>query len=224
MERTPRHSYQAPLSVLPDALVSVLVFSGAPFDELDKPLPQARLEGSYHPRCRTADHHARRDRDGQERGFCRFVVHVARFAAALCRQDVTQGFGRKRRLLEWENPREREVLREHEGLGQLRAGMFDLFFEALLEAPQEILDAIGDQARGQTASHAAERNVCYAQQSQHFEGPIRAFEQVRAASERTRRDRDYVGCEVRGGVRDRSLVYLRDVAGRLETMPVFHTR
>jgi len=51
-----------------------------------------------------------------------------------------------------------------------------------------------------------------------------AFGQVRSASERTRRDRDDVGCEVRRGFRDRSLVYLRDVAGRLKSVPVFHTR
>src|SRR5215208_2802204 len=204
--------------------VSVLVFAGPTFHELHEPLSEAGLERSYHPQCRTTDHHARRDRDGQERGVCHFVIHVARFAAALCRQDVTQGFGRKRRLLEWENPREREVLGEHEGLGQLRAGMFGLFFKALLEPSQELLDVIRDQARGQAARHAAERHVSDAQQPQHFEGPIRAFEQVRAASERTRWDRDDVGCQVRCGVRDRSLVYLRDVAGRLETMPVFHTR
>ena len=96
MDRTPRHSYQAPLSVLPDALVSVLVFAGAAFHELHDPLPETRLEGSYHSRSRTTDHHARRDRDGQERGFCRFVVHVARFAAALCRQELTGHVVRRR--------------------------------------------------------------------------------------------------------------------------------
>ena len=90
--------------------------------------------------------------------------------------------------------------------------------------PQELLDVVGDQARGQAAGYAAERHVRDAQQPQHFEGPIRALEQVRAASERTRRDRDEVGGEVRRDVRDRRLVYLRDVAGRLETVPVFHTR
>src|SRR5215211_1678704 len=176
--------------------VSVLVFAGPTFHELHEPLPEAGLEGSYHPQCRTTDHHTRRDRDGQERGSCHFVVHVARFAAALCRQDVAQGFGRERRLLERDNPREREVLGEHEGLGQLGAGVSGLFFKALVELPQELLNVIGDQASGQTSSHAAERHVCDAQQPQHFEGPIRAFEQVRAASQRTRRDRDDVGCEV----------------------------
>src|SRR5829696_3858783 len=119
--------------------VSVLVFAGAAFHELHEPLSEARLEGSYHPRGRTADHHSRRDRDGKERGFRHLVVHVACFATALCRQDVAQRFGRERRLLERDDPREREVLGEHEGLGQLRAGVPGLFFEALLEPSQELL-------------------------------------------------------------------------------------
>src|SRR5215213_7098638 len=84
------------------------------------------------------------------------------------------------------------------------------------------LDVIGDQARGQAASYAAERHVRDGQQPQRFEGPLRALKMVRAASERTRRDRDEVGGEVRGDVRDRRLVYLCDAAGRHETVPVFH--
>src|SRR5918995_3745892 len=71
------------LSVLPDALLSVLVFAGAAFDELDEPLPETRLEGMRHPWGRSANDHALRDGDGQQRGFRRFVVHVASFAVDL---------------------------------------------------------------------------------------------------------------------------------------------
>src|SRR5215204_6714644 len=106
----------------------------------------------------------------------------------------------------------------------MHAGVAGLFFEALLKLSHKRLDVIGDQARGQAASYAAERHVRDGQQPQRFEGSLRALEQVRAASERTRRYREDVGCEVRRDVRDRRLVYLRDVASRLETVPVFHTR
>ena len=48
------------LSVLLDALFSVLAFAGAALNELDEPLPEARLEGS---------HHSRRRRGSRDRGF-----------------------------------------------------------------------------------------------------------------------------------------------------------
>src|SRR5215218_3484437 len=104
------------------------------------------------------------------------------------------------------------------------AGVAGLFFEALVKLSHKRLDVIGDQARGQAASYAAERHVSDGQQPQRFEGPHRALEQVRPASERTRRNRDEVGGDVRCDVRDRRLVYLRDAASRFETVPVFHTR
>jgi hypothetical protein len=97
--------------------VSFLVFAGAAFHQLQEPFSEARIEGSYHPRRRAADHHGGRDRDGQDRGSCIFMVHVARFAVALCRQDIAQGIGRERRLLEWNDPGKREVLCEHERIG-----------------------------------------------------------------------------------------------------------
>ena len=75
--------------------VSVLVFAGAAFHELHKPSSEARLEDSNHPRRRTADHYAGRDRDGQERGSRLFMVHIACLAVTLRRQDIAQGIGRE---------------------------------------------------------------------------------------------------------------------------------
>ena len=121
-------------------------------------------------------------------------------------KDIAQGVGRERTLLERNDPGEREVLGEHEGLGQLEARVSGHVFKAMFEPSQELLDVIGVQACGQAASHTAERHVCDAQEPQRFERPIRALVQVRAASQRTRRNRDEVGGEIRRGVRDRSLV------------------
>src|SRR5215218_107849 len=106
----------------------------------------------------------------------------------------------------------------------MHAGVAGLFFEALLKLSHKRLDVIGNQARGQAASYAAERHVRDGQQPQHFERPLRVLKPVRATSERTRWYRDEVGGEVRRDVRDRRLVHLRYAAGLLETVPVFHTR
>ena len=81
------------LSALPDAPVSVLVFAGAALNELHEPLLETRLEGSRHPRGRTADHHARRDSDGQERDFRREVLGDEHVDAAIERTtDFTADF------------------------------------------------------------------------------------------------------------------------------------
>src|SRR5829696_8871480 len=106
----------------------------------------------------------------------------------------------------------------------MHAGVAGLFFEALLKLSHERLDVIGDQARGQAASYSAERHVRDRQQPQRCQGPLGALKLVRATSQRTRWNRDEVGGEVRRDVSNRRLVYLHDAAGRLETMPVFHTR
>src|SRR5918993_3600211 len=106
----------------------------------------------------------------------------------------------------------------------MHAGVAGLFFEALLKLSHKRLDVIGDQARGQAASYAAERHVRDRQQPQRCQRTLGALKLVRAASERTRRDRDEVGGEVRRDVSNRRLVYLYNAAGRLETVPVFHTR
>ena len=121
-------------------------------------------------------------------------------------------------------PREGQVLGENEGRRQSRAGVTRLFFEPLVEPRLELFRIVGDQARGQAAGNAAERHVRDAHQPQCFERAVRAPKQVGSPSERACGDRDEVGGEVGRGVRDRRLVYLRDVARRLETMPAFHGR
>jgi hypothetical protein len=150
------------------------VIAGADLHEFDEPLPETRLEGPYHPGSRAANYHAWWDSDGQGRGSRRFVVHVGCFAVDLRRQDVAQGIGRERGLLERDDPREGQVLGENEGRRQSRAGVTRLFFEPLVEPPLELFRIVGDQARGQASGKAAERHVRDAQQIQRFEGAVRA--------------------------------------------------
>src|SRR5215212_3418501 len=202
------------------AFFSASVFAGAAFYELREPLPEARLECPHQSPGGATDHHAGRGRDAEQGGPRIFVVHVTGFA--LGRQDVTQGIGGERRLLGRYDPGEREVLGEHEGPWQLRAGVAGLLCEAPVEPSHKVLDVLGYQARGQAAGHATERDVREAQQPQRFEGPVRPPEQVGATAERSSRHRDEVSGEVGLAVRDRRLVYLHNVPGRLEPMPVFH--
>src|SRR5215212_4401799 len=204
------------------AFFSASIFAGATFHELRELLSEARFKGPHQSPGGATDNHAGWDRDAEQGDSRIFMVHVTGFALAMGRQDVAQGIGRERRLLERDDPGEREVLGEHEWPWQLRAGVASLLCEAQVEPPHKLLDVLGYQARGQAAGHATERDVREAQQPQRFEGPVRSPEQVGATAERSSRHRDEVSGEVGLAVRDRRLVYLHDVPGRLESMPVFH--
>ena len=68
--------------------------------------------------------------------------------------------------------------------------------EALVEPAEEILDALGDQQRGQASGYAAERNVRDAQQPYLFQGAFGALEEIGAAPERAGRYRYKVGGEI----------------------------
>ena len=82
------------------------------------------------------------------------------------------------------------------GLGSCSARVPGFFLEALVEPAEEILDALGDQQRGQASGYAAERNVRDAQQPYLFQGAVGALEEIGAAPERAGRYRYKVGGEI----------------------------
>src|SRR5829696_8825185 len=193
-----RHGWRDMVGAFGVGFLAVLVpvFAGEAFHELHNLLPEVRLESPDHPGGRAADHHAGRDRDGQHGDSRLFVIHVARFAVALGREDVPERIGGERGPLERDDPGERQVLGELEGFGQLGARVPGLFLKALVEPAEEILDVLGDQQRSQAAGYAAERNVRDAQQPYCLQRAFRALEEVGAAPERAGRYRDEVGGEI----------------------------